>query len=268
MSVSQLWSLGFNSVDFATSTYDLKVLKSQHTVIPPSIAPNIQIPYLPGAYPFDRHSAPRQITLNCCILSETSTADVISKRDLVLRTLNEPEPKALELGTDQGKYWLAQLDGASQGTWIGSRCLQFSLSFICADPHAFDNDLTSLDFTQATNPDTWSVTSGQAEGSQYSFPVVLMNPSGSPSNITVENDTTNETIVYGQSFTSGGSNRIRFDTARMIWETSTDSGSTWTASMSTATGTFPRIKPGVQNDFIFTGFSAGTINISFRPRYL
>ena len=268
MSVSQLWSLGFNGVDFATSTYGMHVLKSSHAVIPGSIVPTIGIPYLPGSYPFDRYCGPRQIQLNCAIISEASTADVLSKRDLILRTLNEPEPKALELGTDQGKYWLAQLEGASQGEWSGSRCLKFSLSFLCADPHAYDNDLTSLDFTQATNPDTWSVTSGQAEGSQYSFPVVLMNPSGSPSNITVENDTTNETVVYGQAFTSGASNRIRFDSARMIWETSTDSGSTWTASMSTASGVFPRIKPGVQNDFIFTGFSAGSINISFRPRYL
>lgn len=268
MSVSQLWSLGFNGVDFATSTYGMKVLKSTYAVIPASIVPSIQIPYLPGAYPFDRHSAPRQITLNCCIISETSTVDVLSKRNLILLALNEPEPKVLELGTDQGKYWMAQLEGASQGAWRGSRCLEFSLSFLCADPHAYDNDLTSLDFTQASDPDTWSVTSGQAEGSQYSFPVVTMNPSGSPSNITVENDTTGETIVYGQAFTSGANNRIRFDSARMIWETSTDSGSTWTASMSTVTGTYPRIKPGVQNDFIFTGFSAGDINISFRPRYL
>ena len=266
MAVSQTYALGFNGVDLYS---DCQIIVERGTTeIAPEInAPSVGIPYMPGTYGFDAYAGARKWQFSCFIYGDSISA-IQTMLTNAMRTLNEPSAKVLEIGTFTDRYWLAQFTGASNLEWIGSKAARFNLNFVSTDPHAYSNSLTSLSFTQNSGPDSHTITALEAAGSAWAEPIITLDPDTSPSSVIIANAATGESTTYGTTFTEGATNRLRCHSGLFLWQTSTDSGANWTTAMTGVSGTFPRIKPGVENIITITGFAAGGVAVEFRARYL
>lgn len=268
MTLSKSYHMGFNDVDFSGADYDLIITRSPYALSPSSTIPTMSSPYNPGSYGGDRYPNGREFGVGV-LVSGSSASDLKSNLDNIMLVLNEAAPKKLEFGVQSDRYWMAQLSGGSEVRYVGNNEAEFDLHFFCPDPHAFADSATNVSDTAAASPHTTTVTSAShITGSAATRPIITLNPSNSPADITIENDLTGETATYGTSYTTGASNRIRLHCGLFRWQTSTDSGSTWSDAMGSSSGTFFELLPGQDNDIIITGPTGGDIDIDFTNRYL
>jgi len=249
--------MNFNSVDLAD--YGLTALLSS------------PIPWMPplkhgdtGAhwrtYQSYTELLPREITLDC-IVTAADRATLISYLDslsLLLSPTNDE--KKLQLDFPTGRYWNAKVsqgvlwEPVSQDTAMGS------ISFICSDPRAYDDDQTSSPFDIDADPDTVVETTGSTASIE---PVYTLTAGENLVAVTIKlaNVTTDEELQWTGSLANG--EVLEIDVPN--WIVNKEGA----ASMATVTGQFPRLAPGAANTLTVTGFSTtGTLNITYRNRFL
>ena len=206
------------------------------------------------------------------IIIGSSRSDLASKVDAVMALLNpELGLQYLKFDAESDRAWRGSVSGRISRKPKGIVAVEITIPWTCVESAAYSTTETSQTITINANPKTFAVpAAGSVAGSAYALPTwVVKNTSGGTSGaLTLQNTTTGEKV----STTAGIANGtwLRFDAARQILETSTDSGSTWAAAMSNR-GSYrniPRLKPGASNSLTLTGLSSGSVVATYRARYL
>lgn len=214
-----------------------------------------------------------------CMLEGSSRSNMMTKLDTVISEL-DPRNGALLLLPDhynsidaevnRGCY--ARLNGPIIVQPKGDMAVVFNLTWEVPagrwiSATASGQSATAID----ANPKTIYEPSGAADvvrGTGYARPTyTLVNTHAATlSTLTLTNVTTSEAMTWTGSLAQN--NQLRIDTAedRLHVEKSTDGGTTWSNAMSgvAVTQEFPRLAPGVRNQFTVAGFVTGTLTISYR----
>jgi predicted phage tail component-like protein len=188
-------------------------------------------------------------------ITASDTTTLKTYIDTIKRILNTQTDETLILDAYNDRYWTARFK-----SFEGSlKALMFTgtVSFICLDPYAHDNAEVSNDYTDDEEPETIIETPG---GTALIEPVFVLTSSinDGTADIKVRNDTLGMEIEWTGAITIGG--QIEIDSSEWVVKLN---GS---ESMSTVTGQFPVLSPGVDNSFEISGFT-GNLNITYRNRY-
>jgi predicted phage tail component-like protein len=247
----------YNGTDL--SDYDLKA----RLVSPASFMPSINNSYIEvadKAYDFQAFLKPRIIELECYVTG-TSESDLIDNLDnisLLLSPLEGVNPLVLDFPDD--RYYNAKVNSPIDWNIVHHKLAQATITFICPDPRGYDNDNTSSDHNINSDPDTVEEAVG---GTAYVDPVYTLTAGEALNAVTikVENTDTEEELQWTGSLANG---EVLVINTALFYVTKEGS-----ASMSTVTGQFPRLKPGQTNHIKVTAFSTtGTLNITYRETYL
>lgn len=247
----------YNGTDL--SDYDLKA----KLVSPASFMPSINNSYIEvadKAYDFQAHLKPRIIELEVYVTGDDE-ADLISNLDNISLLLSPTEgTKTLVLDFPDDRYYNAKLNSPIDWNIVHHKLALGTLLFICPDPRGYDNDNTSSDFNIDSDPDTVEEAVG---GTAYVDPVYTLTAGEALTDVTikVENTDTEEELQWTGSL---GNGEVLVINTTLFYVTKEGA-----ASMSTVTGQFPRLKPGMTNHIKVTAFSnTGTLNIAYRETYL
>jgi len=212
------------------------------------------------AYDFQAHLQPRTIELNCYVTG-TSEANLISNLDNISLLLSPTGGvHALVLDFPDDRFYYAKLNSPIDWQIVHHKLAQGTITFICPDPRGYDNDNTSSDHNINSDPDTVEEAVG---GTAYADPVYTLTAGEGLTDVTikVENTDTEEELQWTGSL---GNGEVLVINTSLFYVTKEGS-----ASMSTVTGQFPRLKAGITNHIKVTGFSTtGTLNIAYRNNYL
>ena len=230
---------------------------------PSSFMPSIRTSYIEvanKAYDFQAYLNPRVIELECYVTG-ASEANLISNLDNISLLLS-PTAGTQELILDfpDDRYYNAKLNSPIDWNIVHHKLAQSTITFICPDPLGYDNDLTSSDYNIDDDPDTVQEAVG---GTAWVEPIYTLTAGEALTDVTikVENTDTEEELQWTGSLSNG--EELVIDVATWLV---TKEGS---ASMSTVTGQFPRLKPDMTNHIKITAFSnTGTLSISYRNTYL
>lgn len=211
------------------------------------------------SYGFKPKKPPKIIRLEVAILAAVR-ATLDGYLDSIRSAIVTEDASVLKLDAITDRYWNAKLttfEGGykAAGTWEGV------MEFQADDPMAYDNTETSSDHAlDVTDPKTVIETPG---GTGYINPVYTLAAGEDLTDVTikVENLTTDEELQWTGSLANG--EELEIDVATWIVKKE------GTADMSSVTGQFPRLAPGIANSIKVTAFSTtGSLNITYRDRFL
>ncbi len=249
-------SFSFNGTDM--STYGLTVRRSAHEWIPEAQTEAKRVPGSDLSVASPLEFGVRTIAMEVSIRGATAAA-LITRRDTILRILNERSGAALALDEEPGRYWLARLSGASEFTVFGGMYAVGTLSFIALDPHGYASTETAA--TSEWPRVSWELTVG---GSARAYPEVVFTASGAATVVIVDNSDTDERMSWTGSLASG--EKVKFDCA--AWKAYKYSGGEWALSMAGFEGRFISLAPGQVNNVRLIAPTAGTLAVTYRTRYL
>jgi len=241
-------SFTFNGTDFAD--YGL-VVKERDIPMGYEID-STQLHY--RAFATDSKVAPKTISLGVVVTAASVTV-LKTNMDTIMRLLNTWDDEALILDTLSDRYWNARFKSLS-GRFKGVK-FEGNIEFICLDPYAYDNTEVSNDYTDNEEPETITETTG---GTALIEPVYLLTADGQQlaATVTVRNDTLGLEISWTGDLENGEDLKIDVP----LWLVTLED----VASMSTVTGEFPLLSPGVANTIEVGGFT-GNVKITYRNRY-
>lgn len=266
-------SLSYNSTDCGGSSYGLYVMDIETQLMAPPRLDMQDVAQGWGAAAACRNYGVKEFSLHCAA-SGTSASNLRTKLDALRLLLNPMNgEKALKFDDfESDRFWYAFLSSEIPASVRGASWIEFDLSFIAPDPRAYSTTETDLDFTIETDPDAFTLkAAGVAVGGTAEIEPVwtITNSSGGAvSSVRLSNATTLEAVLCTTSLANG--NLLRIDRARWAVEKSTDGGSTYTSVISATSSESvpPSISPGETNAVTVTGLSAGTLNATYRERYL
>lgn len=239
--------------------YGLTVLLSSPVPwVPPLKQGKLNVPH--RAYAARTFLQPREIRLDCVVQAadrDTLESYLDSLTRLLLPTDDE---KKIHLDFPDGRYWYGKLCDSVEWEAVSQTSAIGDLRFLCSDPRGYDDTQTSSDHSITTDPDTVVETPG---GSCYIEPVWTLTAGEALTDVTIllENVTTDEEVQWTGTLSNG-----QVLVVNAVTMVVTKQGS---ASMSTVSGKFPRLAPGVMNSINVTGFgTTGTLNIAYRDTYL
>lgn len=241
------------------SDYGLTALLSSPVPwVPPLRQGKTGVPH--RAYAARTFLEPREIRVDC-VVDAADRATLTSYLDsLSLLLLPTDDEKAIHLDFPTARYWYGKLCDEVEWEAVSQTSAVGELRFLCSDPRGYDDTQTSSDHNITTDPDNINETPG---GTCYIEPVWTLTAGENLTDVTIklENVTTAEELQWTGSLNNG--EVLVVNTATMIV---TKEGS---ESMSTVTGKFPRLAPGVTNSINVTAFgTTGTLNIAYRDTYL
>lgn len=236
---------------------------------------------------------PKFLNLSCIINtvlgSDTTRAAALMRQIDAMAALLDPErgEKVLRiddesgLATDLDRRYTAIIHGPLDKNDIGAKAASgFQLNFLVATGKSDSQTETTRQEAIASDPETYTEpASGIVVGTTEALPVFILENTDSTSitTLTFQNETALDqfsTVRATQTITWNGTlaqnDQLRIDSDRRHIEKSTDGGSTFVNAMGAkaAGGNFPTLEPGVSNDFRVTGFVAGTMDITYRARFL
>ena len=241
-------SLTFNSVDM--SSYGLVVRE-----IDLPFARQVGLIQLKGkAHGLDTLHPALNITIDV-IISAASKAAMDSNLDSIRAALNSDSEEVLALDAYDDRYWLARCV-SMEGPQRYTRVWKGTIIFICSDPAAFDNDLTSNDHTVDEDPEEFTETVG---GTEKLRPVLTLTCDDTLTDTTViiTNFATGEALTWEGSLVS--EDELEIDCDEFIVKLNGEE------DMADVSGQFPQLLVGA-NVIQVEGFS-GNCNIAYRKRY-
>jgi hypothetical protein len=250
-------SFSFDGVDFAT--FGVAVERSSYEGFDADV-PLFHIPQGDKAAAFNSYLKPRRIVLNCVILRAQASAGFISERQIVIHNaLSSRAAKPLALDTYNGYYINAICEGVSDVSLRPIR--RFKITFICPDPF-FIETFTPPSGTATVNSTTFNFIISIVAQHAHAPLVVAIFPSaslvGEITIILINTDTAQSiTKVFSSGFTviTPGVQGFRFNGPIFRFQTTNDSGATWTDAMLGISGEFPEVKSGT------LGFGLSTNNM-------
>jgi len=264
-------SMHYNGTDLSGSTYGLTVLEDSFPLMgqPQTDVQGIAQWY--GGVSRCPGFGPLVIPVSC-VVTGSSASDLMAKLDALKYLLNPKNgEKTLRFDWLSARYWYAVLSNPGALSAVGVTWKRFDLVFVAGDSRAYSTtNRTSPDFTINSNPYSMTVESGPtavAGTAPADCVWVIKNTSGGTvTSLTLNNETTQESMTWVGSLANG--NWLRISTATGLVEKSTDSGANWSASM-TLSGAFilPTVQGGVANTVTLTGFSAATVTLAYTARY-
>lgn len=252
------YSMNFNSTDLSSS---FLVIDVKMPLAPAQRINTKQVPYrdgviVQGSFFEALNFSVVGIVEGIAAGQVTAQQDAIAKLD-ALNTLffADEQPKFLQFDNYMPtKAWKCRVNGEINIEWINNAVAQVTIPFLAPDPFPYAASATTL--TNRTFPLTITDTN---TSNQNAKPVLTLK--GASTGMSITNGTTNESLSFANTY----SGWIRIDTERMVVETSSNSGSTWTPSLTGVSGIFPTIKSNASNSISVSGFT-GTVDVSFRAR--
>jgi predicted phage tail component-like protein len=207
------------------------------------------------AFATDSKFPPKMISLDIAVTA-ASVATLKTNMDTIKRILNTQTDQTLILDSLDDRYWNARFENMT-GVFKGLK-FEGKLDFFCLDPCAYDNDLTSNDYTDDEEPEVIQETPG---GTTLIEPVFTLTADGQQHGVTVKvnNDTLSMEIEWSGDLENG--EKLVFDSS--LWLVTLEG----TADMSTVAGQFPVLSPGVANQIEVYDFD-GNVNITYRNKYI
>ena len=246
-----MYSLSFNGTDL--ESYGL-VVNSKNI---PFTQETQLVQFQERAYAGKSKAIARTISLPVSVTA-TSWTTLKSQLDTIFGILNLREDAELILSPDTGRYFLARLDSID-GKIMSPTLWQGQLSFICQKPFAYA--VTPFDTTYPVNADPKTIILTVA-GSANTDPVYTLTAGANLTGVTIKlkNTTTNFELCWT-------GNMLNTDTLEIdceFWIVELEA----VASMSTVTGKFPYLVPGI-NSIQVTAFGVlGSLRVQYRARYI
>lgn len=262
-------SFHFNSTDLSGSTYGVTVTRASWPVIS---SPLLDVQQVSFGTSITQKAGYSPRTFNVPVIIEGDDQDDLQdKLDSLCSLLTSDVERSIRFDNWQSdRYWLARYTGGLEAVeFMGNDAVSAVLSFIAPDPHAFSTtERTSPDISINAEPKTFNMeSSAPVGGNWYAKPVWIVKATNGASSVTFTNSTTGETLTYAASLANG--DWLKIDTAYQHVQKSTNSGSTYTDSMTAVSGRFPTLKGGVQNSITISGVtSGGTLTATYRARYI
>lgn len=222
----------------------------------------------------------RTIALECAV-SAASKSLLRGRLDTIRGLLNPVlGDKILIISDNDDRRYIGRTKSITPPAWKGQWGIGFTVTIEClANTQAIAevNASTAI----ATNPDTLTISSVEGNESRIPVEIYVRNETGADltsAAITIANDTTSESIVW--TGTLEDDRWLRFGTLDANGRfTSTISKSTSTGSDPEAesysdvesgytSGDWPRLRGGVDNDITVTGISTGTLEWTYRGRFI
>lgn len=268
-------SFHYDGTDMSGSTYGLLVERSPWDILAaPSVDVQEVAQWFGGVSHFGGYG-PRALPVEAVCIG-TSRSNLLTKLDAIKYKLDPVYgEKTIKFDAFSDRYWYGRLVAPIGMEFLGLDAARLKLSFVAPDSRAWSTSgRTSPDFTIASDPDDFTVEAAAAvAGTARPECVWIVKAGASATQVILANTTTNESVTWNGSLSNG--HWLRITTGLSGWsvapvEKSTDSGSSWASAMSGVTGSFvfPVLKPGAQNTVTVTGVSAGTLTLSYTPRYL
>lgn len=262
-------SMYFKSTDLSGSSYGLTVTKSTWPELStPSL--DIQKVAFGPAVSYRSQFEPRVFDVNC-LVQGTSRTDLHDKLAAIAGLLMDDDEQYLSFDAFRPTHqWKARYSsGLEDMEYMGLTAASFKLKFVCPDPIAYSTtSRTTPDISIDADPKTFNLESATAiPGNWYAKPIYIVKAVNGSNTVILSNTTTGETLTWASTMDNGI--WLKVDCELFLVSLSGDSGASWTASMSYVSGSFPRLKPGVQNAFSIEGVnSGGTLSISYSGRFL
>lgn len=181
-------------------------------------------------------------------------------------------------GRDDRGY-MAILQAPSRPYWkAGGLAYSIQLAWLVPGGVRIGVEDVEQECTIESSPDTWDVPADIGEvaqtvgGQLEAYPVyVITNTSAvTATGVKLTNVTTGDELTWTGSLAQD--EQLKIDARREIQTVyhSDDEGATWTVSMQGVTlgDPFPWLRAGVQNQLRVTGVTAGTLDITYRERFL
>ena len=209
------------------------------------------------AYSFSPKNPPRIISLGCTVIGDIR-ADLDSNLDAIKELLHTNGVQKLELDSITDRYFNAVLE-SFEGAYRGSSLFEATIVFVCPDPLAYDNEPTVSPHPVDSSPDSFNEVVG---GNAVAVPVWKIQPSVAvDGKVTLRNDTRGEEIEW-TGVLNGSTDYLEIDSETWVVKKN------GTADMSSVAGEFPKLTGGVTNAIETTGFTGGTVTITYSKRYL
>ena len=177
-------SFTFDSVDMSGDSYGLAVVDYD---IPefPEVALEIHRPIHGDSEFSSVHFEAREITLECFVIG-TSEADMQSKMDAVKKVCNPIlGDKVLTIDADKTRRYIGRVAEMSEPSIKGAWGQRFSITFITRQ-HKEDIEATTGTDTIASDPESWSISSGTGNVSRLPLLVYSPNTTDSASTAPVD----------------------------------------------------------------------------------
>jgi len=207
------------------------------------------------AYSFRPSRPPRIISLGCTVIGDTR-ADLDDNLDAIKKVLSTKVVGVLELDSIVDRYFKAILESIA-GAYRGSSLFEATIVFVCPDPLAYDNDPTV-----SPHIEDFAAFDEVVGGNAIAVPVWKILPSAAvDGKVTLRNDTRGEEIEW-TGILNGSTDYLEIDSETWVVR---KNGVT---DMSSVAGKFPQLTGGVTNAIETTGFTGGTVTITYTKRYL
>lgn len=259
-------SFSFNSVDFGTATYGVRVL-----AVPGSGTSWMQTPGSRRiSIPLGRNdgnlSSPvtwgaRDFSMLCEIVA-SSFSTLQSQWRSTLQRLNRDVEKELVVDAFNDRIYDAVFTGADV-SYLGPQVIRFTANFQMDDPFGRASSYTTENDTKTTAIGSGESFSFTTAGSAKTYPIITIVPTAVDANgIVIETNLTGARLFWTGTWSASDSLVINCDPR--VW-TITLNGTSVLQYLSSAGG-FPVLLPG-SSDLVFYGFK-GAIETKWLDRYL
>jgi len=247
-----MYSFSFATTDL--SAYELVV----NSVDINRLRQELSLVQLQGrSYSFRPKSPPRIISLGCTVVGD-SRADLDDNLDAIKEVLRTDGVQKLELDSITDRYFSALLESFT-GAYRGLSLFEGTIVFVCPEPLAYDNDPTVSPHIVESSPDSFDEVVG---GNAIAVPVWKILPSAAVNGkVTLRNDTRSEEIEW-TGVLNGSTDYLEIDSETWVVKKN------GVADMSSVAGKFPQLTGGATNAIETTGFTGGTVTITYRNRFL
>jgi len=206
-------------------------------------------------YSFRPTRPPRIISLGCTVIGD-SRADLDDNLDAIKELLRTDGVQKLELDSITDRYFSALLESFA-GAYRGLSLFEATIVFVCPDPLAYDNEPTV-----SPHIEDFAAFDEVAGGNAVAVPVWKILPSAAvDGKVTLRNDTRGEEIEW-TGVLNGSTDYLEIDSETWVVKKN------GTADMSSVAGKFPQLTGGVTNAIETTGFTGGTVTVTYSKRYL
>lgn len=247
-------SFSFNATDLAD--YNLIVTSARANALE-QLVPFIQLK--DKSYSSGIKRKPKLITFDI-ITTGTSRANLDSNLDDIKKIITTEIDQQLILDILSDRYIMARLLTFG-GRYNAATKFEGLMEFICVDPLGYSTSLTEQNHDINASPKTVTET---ITGTGFVDPVYVLTAKENLGAITIklENLTTDEELQWTGSLTTNDELTVNLPLWKVL-----KNGS---ASMSTVTGQFPRLKPGANSIKVTALYSsvAGDLDITYRNTYL
>lgn len=262
---------GFTYAGHHSDEYSVLLVKTTHSLLPPSTARTLQTPRRPGAWYIRSDLGPRQIQCDVAVLGD-DYSDVRSKVRAMAGWLSSVQgPQPLVFDTEPEVTYYAVLDdtmNTQQGTQVDQKAgyARMTLTFLCPDPFAYGQEVTvdlsvNTVFLFPAFPADMSWTPLSPTMTAQADPVFTATFKTASSDYTITRQEDGSSIHVIHNFAVG--DVLVVDCAKRLV---TINGASAMPSLD-ITSTWIALQPG-QNTITASPQSAADLTVSYTPRWL